>query len=350
MRGFAIPASLAWAAALLGLALCASSAGEASAQNVGNVDAVNPRSTGTPPGGSERSLSIGTSVLHREVVRTNSVGTAQITFNDKTTLSIGRNSTVTIDRFVYDPQTNAGQFTAHFTKGVMRFVGGEVSHHSGAEVITPVAAIGVRGAMMTVVFQGTGILVIGHYGIIDVSNDVSHQTILRPGYAVSVTSRGTVIGPPFPVSQQALSAAFASLTSAHGQHGGAKHFPTDALAARYGLGNARLPNDPGMSPGLNTVGIVNLGDTFTANRSQQTQFNQALTAIPPAPPSGPTEPTQPTGGTTTPTTPPTTTPGQGAGGTITVTRAPGTAPVIIFNPGFLNGLLGRGTTSSPTIQ
>jgi hypothetical protein len=346
MRGFAIPASLAWAAALLGLALCVSSAGEASAQNVGNVDAVNPRSTGTPPGGSERSLSIGTSVLHREVVRTNSVGTAQITFNDKTTLSIGRNSTVTIDRFVYDPQTNAGQFTAHFTKGVMRFVGGEVSHHSGAEVITPVAAIGVRGAMMTVVFQGTGILVIGHYGIIDVSNDVSHQTILRPGYAVSVTSRGTVIGAPFPVSQQALSAAFASLTSTHGQHGGAKHFPTDALAARYGLGNARLPNDPGMSPGLNTVGIVNLGDTFTANRSQQTQFNQALTAIPPAPPSGPTEPTQPTGGTTTPTT----TPGQGAGGTVTVTRAPGTAPVIIFNPGFLNGLLGRGTTSPPTIQ
>jgi hypothetical protein len=316
MRGFADLSPLTYAA-LIGMMLCAPLAGEAAAQNVGNVDAVNPRSTGTPPGGRERNLSIGTSVLHKEVVRTNNAGTAQITFNDKTTLSIGRNSTVTIDRFVYDPQTNAGQFTAHFTKGVMRFVGGEVSHHSGAEIVTPVAAIGVRGAMMTIVFQGTGILVIGHYGIIDVSNEVSHQTILRPGYAVSVTSRGVVIGPPFPVSQTVLNTAFANLTSLTGQHGGAIHMPTDALAARYGLGDARLPNDPGMTPGLDTVGIVNLGDTFTTNRSQQTQFNQALTALPPPPPpSQPAQPTEPTGGSTTPTPPPTPPPGTGTETTV----------------------------------
>ncbi|MGO9133785.1 MAG: FecR domain-containing protein [Methylovirgula sp.] len=288
------------------LMLAAALSDGAAAQNVGNVDAVNPRSTGTPPGASERSLTIGTSVRHREVVRTSGDGTAQITFNDKTTLSVGRNSTVTIDKFVYDPQTNAGQMATTFTKGVMRFIGGEVSHHSGATITTPVAAIGVRGASLTVQFKGKGIIVIAHYGTIDVANDVSRQRILRPGYAVIVTGRGDVIGAPFPVSSTTLAQAFALLTSAHGQHGGAVHLPTDALAARYGLGQGRLPNDPGMTPGWDVIGIMNTGDSFVANRSQQLQFNNTYAPVrPPAAPAAPT--TQTTTNQNTPTTTTTTT-------------------------------------------
>lgn len=330
-------------AAILGLALSALWLVPAGAQNVGNVNAVNPRSTGTPPGAGERTLVIGNSILHKEVVRTNSAGTAQISFIDKTTLSIGRNSTVTIDKFVYDPQTNAGQLTARFTKGVMRFIGGEVSHNSGAEIVTPVAAIGVRGATLTVIFEkGGGILVIDHFGVINVANDVSQQTILRPGYAVLVTSRTAVIGPPFPVSQQDVDLSIVQTTSAQGQHGGAIHLPTDALAARYGLGEGRLPGDPGMTPGLDTVGIINLGDTFTANRSQQTQYNETVASIPRPQPT--TTVTTTTGNGTQTTTTTTTT-----GTTVTTVTTPGGRRITFtLPPGFFNRFF-FGTTA-PTIQ
>jgi hypothetical protein len=164
------------------------------------------------------------------------------------------------------------------SKGVMRFVGGQISHSSGATVTTPVATIGVRGGTMTTLFlAGGGIIVIDHFGVIDVANSVSRQTILRPGYAVQVNGRNVVIGEAFPVPPEILAEANARLTSRVGQMGGAHVLPTDTLAARYGIGSGRLAEDPRTAPGLDTVGLINTGDFFIANRSQQELVNAAPT-------------------------------------------------------------------------
>src|SRR5271154_3913132 len=122
---------------------------------------------------------------------------------------------------------------ASMAKGVMRFVGGQVSHTNGAELITPVATIGVRGGMMTIIFlHGGGVLVVDHFGHIEVANNVSRKALLRSGYGVQVNGLGAPIGPPFRAGPGILEEAFSRSTSGQGQHGGAVNLPTDALAAR----------------------------------------------------------------------------------------------------------------------
>ncbi|MGO9004216.1 MAG: FecR domain-containing protein [Beijerinckiaceae bacterium] len=252
-------------------ALAATTAG---AQDVGNIGAANPRAVGAKPDAMTRDLAIGERVVNKERILTTETGTAQVTFIDRTTLNIGRNSSVTIDKFIYDSRAGAGEFAASMSKGVMRFVGGQISHSSGATVTTPVAAIGVRGGTMTILFlAGGGIIVIDHFGVVDVANSVSRQTILRPGYAVQVNGRNEVIGEAFPVPPQLLAEANARLTSRIGQMGGAHALPSDRLAARYGIGHGRLAEDPRTAPGLDTVGLVNTGDLFIANKSQQQVMN-----------------------------------------------------------------------------
>jgi hypothetical protein len=66
-------------------------------------------------------------------------------------MTIGPNSDLTIDRFVYDPNTGTGQLAMTATKGVMRYVGGRLSKHENAVTIrTNVALIGVRGGIVLV--------------------------------------------------------------------------------------------------------------------------------------------------------------------------------------------------------
>ncbi len=117
----------------------------AAAQNVGTAAAVKPTSTGTPPGGSARVLEIGTDISSRERIETSSAGSLQVMFLDKTTLTIGPNSDLLIDEFVYSPGAADGQFVATLTKGALRFVGGQISHNRGAIIDTPSATIGIRG-------------------------------------------------------------------------------------------------------------------------------------------------------------------------------------------------------------
>ena len=280
-------------AAALALALSLS---EASSQVVGNVGAVNPLSQGTPPGEKTRNLVLGARVIVNELIHTSDVGSANITFLDRTTMSIGRNSTLIIDKYVYDPATGKGVLTATMTQGVLRFIGGQISHSTGVKVLTPVATIGVRGGMMTVSVGADGVSVMSHYGHIDVANGRNHQLILRSGFTVHVHGHNDYIAAPGRTSLAALDNEYRHLSG--GQTHRHYHYQYSSLsngtAAQYGLANAPLPNDPDSMPGLDTVGIVNLGQDFVGNRSQQQQWNGANAhlhmAAQPAPPSPPPPP------------------------------------------------------------
>ena len=125
---------------------------DAQQQNVGKVGAANPASTGTPPGGASRTLVIGTEVLHKERIQTSSAGSTQVVFPDSSTLNVGRDSNIVIDEYVYNPNAGTGSMVASIGKGVMRFVGGQISHTQGATFKTPVATLGVRGGVVTIVF------------------------------------------------------------------------------------------------------------------------------------------------------------------------------------------------------
>ncbi|MEX2127995.1 MAG: FecR family protein [Xanthobacteraceae bacterium] len=123
----------------------------ASAQNgskIGVASAAKNRVDGTV-GGTTRPLSAGSNIFAREVVRTGEQSSAQLLFLDETSLSIGPQSEVTLDRFVFDPNRGAGNVVVNVSRGALRFVSGS-QQSSSYQIKTPVATIGVRGTLFQV--------------------------------------------------------------------------------------------------------------------------------------------------------------------------------------------------------
>ncbi len=224
-----------------GVALCAT-AGQT--QTVGNVGAVNQDASSQPPGGSKRKLTLGAGVVQREMVQTDANGSAQIAFTDRSALNIGRNSTVVIDKFVFDPASGAGEMTTTLTRGVLRFVGGKVSHDTGATIRTPSATIGVRGGVVTMGNDQSGALhIILHFGSAMVQTPGGVVGLNRSGFETVIPPGGAPT-PPQRVDPATLAAFMASLTSGNGQTGGARHLPNNTDAARFGVGSPRLSGQP----------------------------------------------------------------------------------------------------------
>src|SRR5271168_1557737 len=96
----------------------------ARADTVGTAGAVNTTSSGTPPGAPTRIIEIGTQVVENEKIQTTATGSVQVLFIDKTTLNVGPNSTLSIDRFVFNPATTKGELALSLGTGVIRVVGG----------------------------------------------------------------------------------------------------------------------------------------------------------------------------------------------------------------------------------
>jgi hypothetical protein len=263
------------------------------AQSSGKIGAVNQDATGTPPGAGSHTLTVGTGVVYKEKIQTAAQGSTQILFPDQSTLNVGRNSSIVIDEYVYDPKTGSGSMLASVGQGALRFVGGQISHSSGVTINTPVASLGIRGGVATVVFPLTpdlasadpnmagcsGELVIGHVGILKLKNKVSEVTI-RPGFAACVIGPNVPIAEPFRVPDSVLAKTAASLTSGPRQTGGAVTMPADPFIARNGLGTVIL-HDPARPPGTDPLGYTSIfggGNDVVRSKSQT---NQTKTVAPP---------------------------------------------------------------------
>src|ERR1700691_1767327 len=109
----------------------------AHADTVGTAGPVNTTSSGSAPGTPTRVIEIGAQVVENEKIQTTASGSVQVLFIDKTTLNVGPNSTLVIDRFVYNPATTKGELALSLSKGVMRVVGGVATHSEGATIRTP---------------------------------------------------------------------------------------------------------------------------------------------------------------------------------------------------------------------
>lgn len=73
----------------------------------------------------------------------------QILLLDETVFTIGPDSDIAIDEFVYDPLTGDGRIVADMARGVMRFVTGKIplNNPSSMDINLPVGSIGVRGTI-----------------------------------------------------------------------------------------------------------------------------------------------------------------------------------------------------------
>ncbi|HTY64282.1 MAG TPA: FecR domain-containing protein [Acidobacteriota bacterium] len=82
-------------------------------------------------------------------------GHLQILLLDETVFTIGANSDMVLDEFVYDPSTNIDKVTARLAKGIFRWVTGKVARKSPDQlrVKLPVATIGIRGTDFEVKYE-----------------------------------------------------------------------------------------------------------------------------------------------------------------------------------------------------
>jgi hypothetical protein len=248
--------------ALVGIALAAlAHAGYANATStVGTAGAANTRSTSTPPGGALRVIEIGAQVVENEKIDTSGSGSVQLLFIDKTTLNIGPHSSVVIDKFVFNPMTTEGELAITLSKGALRLVGGQATHTGGATITTPVAAIGVRGGIVSVNHEAThGTRAVLGFGTFTMTSRClgkagceSHSvTVTRPGFMVQTAAAGDTPSDPVKASASLIDQSNVQLTSRPGQTGGSNAVPTDQLAAVYNVGTVN-------SPAATTV-IVNQG-------------------------------------------------------------------------------------------
>ena len=120
--------------ASIGVGSLLSGAWQASAE-VGVAAAVNVDARGRPPGAAPRVITLGSNVVFNEEITTDAAGLVQILLLDGTTFTVGPNSRLTIDEFVYDPETGDAKVVASLTKGVFRFVGARTSQAEGGATV-----------------------------------------------------------------------------------------------------------------------------------------------------------------------------------------------------------------------
>lgn len=150
-------------------------------------------------GGASRSLAAGSQVFQEETIRTGAQSMAQLLFLDETSLSIGPLSDVTLDRFVYNPATGAGDVVLSTTKGAFRFITGS-QDPSSYRLNTPFAAIGVRGTIVDCYSSAIGLYCTAQEGTVVIVID-GVEYVLGPGEALFVGADGTVEGPFTPDGQ-----------------------------------------------------------------------------------------------------------------------------------------------------
>jgi hypothetical protein len=246
----------------------------AEAQQVGTAAAVNPAAQARGGGGA-RTIVIGQSIAHKERIQTTSAGSVQLLFLDKTSMTIGPNSDLAIDEYVYDPASNTGKLAATLSKGVMRFVGGQISHAGNAQVTTPNAVVGIRGGVG--IFQTRSVFI--GYGQGEVRSGGATVTLGAGDYTQTVGG-GAPPTPPAAPPANFLQTVLATLQSQAGQGGGARATAGQVNSARTAASGSQtgaiatnvqnLTNQT-----VNSANANNAAQTLT--QSVQTSNTQAVT-------------------------------------------------------------------------
>ena len=178
---------------------------------VGVTSAAEGDPLGKPPAEAERILRIGVDIQANEVVTTQANDRAHLVFLDGTSITIGPNSRLTIDSFVYDPNSKQGSLALSAGAGILRIVGGKISKTQAITINTPSSNIGVRGGIAVIDVQPAQTRAAFLFGRdMTVSAQSQTQTVTRPGYQVIVTA-GAAPAAPIPVPPGALAAGIGQL-------------------------------------------------------------------------------------------------------------------------------------------
>ena len=134
---------------LIALAALAGHAAQAAISDqitIGNTRVVVRTVIGTFEG-DLRVLALEDDVYHNELIETEQESATKLIFLDETTLTLGPESSVVLDRFVYDPDPSKASLVMTATKGIFRFASGKLPKNA-YRLHTPAATIGIRGTVL----------------------------------------------------------------------------------------------------------------------------------------------------------------------------------------------------------
>ena len=188
-------------------------------EQIGVAAAVNKNTTDLTLEQERKLVEAGYQIIQNHTIETDEIGKAQMLLLDGTAFSVGPNSSVVLDRFIYNPATAEGSLEVT-ARGLLRIVGGKVTKKQPALIRTNSATVGIRGGIGIVQTDGSQVNATFLYGeemtvtpnCVDLdtfgdqcSNDFI-TTITEPGFSVSVESADSEPSEPEPVTEESLEA------------------------------------------------------------------------------------------------------------------------------------------------
>jgi FecR protein len=288
-----LPATALYRALLLATALLGATALPTAAAPVGVTSATDGDPLGKPPADAERVLRVGIDVQASEVITTKANDRAHLVFLDGTSLTVGPNALLTVDKFVFDPDTKKGELAINASKGVFRLVGGKISKTAPINITTPSSTIGIRGGItvFTVTPAETVSTFVFGYSMV-VSGHGRSENVTRAGSQVT-TIFGNAPGMPTLLPTGGLASIMTQFEGTNGNSN--KKGAADRGAQSFGLNNSgkgpnfnsnytfTLPN-PNSNLLTNIVANTNGAENATGLSQQSTAKAIPVVTPPPTPP------------------------------------------------------------------
>ena len=141
-------------------------------------------------------LTTGSKIYFGDTIVVKAQSNAQILLLDETALTVGEKSEITIDEFIYDPQSKVGKIVSNIKIGTVKIITGEISKKNpdNLEVNVPTGSVGARGTEFVVVTESdekSTVVLLGPGkkntlgmipGILNVSDGLNTVNISTPGF------------------------------------------------------------------------------------------------------------------------------------------------------------------------
>jgi hypothetical protein len=95
-----------------------------------------------------RRIAVADQIYFAEEISTQAEARTVLEFRDGSTLELGPNSVVSIDRFVFNPVESRSEKAISVTQGIFRYTSSFVSRSNQTGIKTPVGTMGIRGSVV----------------------------------------------------------------------------------------------------------------------------------------------------------------------------------------------------------
>lgn len=150
-------------------------------------------------GGKEWTIKPGIALRAGDRIITGNNSKFQVILLDETSFTVGTNSDMVLDDFVYDPKVTIGKISVKVGIGMMRFVTGKIAKRDPdrMQVTTPVIAVGIRGTdfQINILPDSSGSILL-YKGGLQITEKKTNKTVqMVAGQMLSFSSSGKCENP-----------------------------------------------------------------------------------------------------------------------------------------------------------